>query len=165
MAYDRAVNKPVHPWNERTAAARVTIARHDRRKTAATVVDDVDQALMHAVEDDHRLQQALADLDPDHSRAELKAALRARPDAMAVDTASIAALRQRHEAIADLENRLDGLRRDVDRLLIDLDTMVAQIVAASVAADGGDDGLAAHLQRVADEAAALEAAHAELRHL
>ena len=139
--------------------------RHAPAQAAGLIVADVDRALGYAVEDDLQLQAALLDLEPEQSRAELKAALRSRPDPMAADSPAILALRQRHEAIADLENRLDELRRDVDRLLIDLDTMVAQTVVTSVSAASTRDQLEAQLQRVIDEAAALEAAHEEIAHL
>lgn len=139
--------------------------RHAPDHGAGSIVDDVDRALGYAVVDDLRLQAALFDLEPEQSRAELKAALRSRADPMAADSPAILALRQRHEAIADLENRLDELRRDVDRLLIDLDTMVAQTVVTSVSAASTRDQLEEQLQRVIDEAAALEAAHEEIAHL
>ncbi len=159
------MNEVAHPWVERTSSARETLDRHAPSQGSGSIVDDVDRALGYAVEDDLRLQRALTDLEPEQSRAELKAALRARPDPVAADTPSIVALRQRHEAIADLENRLDELRHQVDRLLIDLDTMVAQSVVTSVSAASSRDQLESQLQRVIDEAAALEAAHEEIAHL
>ncbi len=164
-AYALEVNALAHPWSERTAAAREVILRHGGQPDARRVVDDVDRALAQAVIDDGRMQVALADLDAARSTAELKAALRRRPDPMSADTPTILAMRQRHEAIASVRNRLDELRRHVERMLVDLDTMVAQLVATAVAAGGSEAELAAQIQRVTDDAAALAAAHEEIEHL
>jgi hypothetical protein len=101
-------------------------------------LDDIERALTDAEADDARLAAALAHIDPERANAELKSALRehARRPSPELD-ARVSALRQRHEAINDLLNQRDRLRRKIDATLLDVEQLAMRAVTLNSAADRG----------------------------
>lgn len=150
--------------SQRIAAARSSIERHAPDSGALAVLDQIETDMAAARQDHTRLQATLADLDPDNATRALKDALRARPSPLTPDTPHVMSLRQRHHTVHALRNRLDELSADMERTLIDVDTLAAQSAAASVGV-GADAALQEQLRLLTADAANLEAAHREIESL
>lgn len=150
------------PVGKHLDGARDTIRAHAPESSAIDVIDEVEVSLDLVVADCDRLERALEELDPHRATSDLKAALRTRPSATVPDTPEIVALRRRHHTVSGLNNRLDDLRGRIERTMIDVDTLVAQTVAAALAPTGTETMLAARLQQLTDDARALAAAHDEV---
>lgn len=106
---------------------------------------------------------ALDRLDPERASRELKSALRARPAPDVPDTDHILSLRRRHESIHSVKNRRQDLTVLIERAFADAETLAATVTTA--AAVGSDREVAAMnelIDRMAADARALEAAHAEV---
>lgn len=158
---------PVFWWQPRLDAAWQLMARHGserQRSESRRVLDRVSDALTEVSNDRASLAESIAQLDPDRVAAELKTALRARPDPTAPDDSRITSLRQRHELNHRLLDRLEALDAQIEQTLIDVDTLAARTVELSFAASGSDD-FSGELARLNDDLVALTAAHAEIASL
>lgn len=150
------------PVGRRLDEARATIRRHAPASPALDVIDGVEASLEGAVGDCVRLEATIEQLNPTAATHQLKVALRQRPDVTAPDTAEIAALRRRHDTVHELMNRLHRLRTGMDRTLVDVDTLVAQVVTASIATDPDDPAIDQQIRQLTDDARALTAARDEV---
>lgn len=155
---------PQPAWQDRVNRAKALIADHDATfLTRATDVDRVDIALAQADADVARLDNAIVSLDAESATAELKAALRARPNPTDPDSPLITSLRQRHETVTMLQNRRDDLRTKIENTLVDLDALAAKVVELSFVAGGtGADGIDDHLRGLTSDIDALMSAHQQL---
>lgn len=150
------------PVGRRLDEARATIARHAPTSPALDVIDGVEVSLEGAVADCVRLEATIEQLNPSAATHQLKVTLRQRPDVTAPDTAEITALRRRHDTVHDLMNRLHRLRTRMDRTLIDVDTLVAQVVTASITTDPHDPAIEQQIWQLTQDAEALTAARDEV---
>lgn len=149
------------PELERIDRARKAIEdRGDTRPVVRHTLDKVESAIGVAIEDRARIDQALDQLDQDRIAAELKSALRAKPDPTAPDSAQVLSLRKRHEATHALHNRRDEVATAIERALVDLETLVAQAAMSRVSSsDEAMDDVAHWLGRLDDDVQALTATH------
>ena len=164
MVFRRREAESPGPRDPRLAKARATIADHGADPAALDLIDEIDQAIATAREDQRKLEGSLAALDPDRATAELKAALRARPSPMAPDTPEIVALRKRYETIARLVNRVEDIDIQISGTLIDAETLAAQTIVTAI--DRTEDAeFRRQLGALQRDAAALAAAHRDLADL
>lgn len=154
---------PTPPWQARLDRARNLIARHTDDPTMVMRIDEVEQSLLDSLDDQARLVAAIEALQPDAAAAELKRALRERHDPTAPDTPLIRTLRERHESINDLQNRLESLEAQQESTLVDLDTLAAHLVEASMTDIARP--FESEVDRLRADAEILRAAHAEIEHL
>lgn len=154
---------PPPPWQDRLERARSLIEQHHGDSSTLRRVDDVERSLLDSLEDQQRLRNAIAALGPEQATAELKQALRERPDPTAPDTSLIRTLRDRHESINDLQNRLETLEQQQEATLADLDAVAAHVVEQSTSNVARP--FASELERLRMDAEALRAARAEIEHL
>jgi len=154
---------PPPPWQQRIDRARTLIEGRGGDRSTLRRIDQVERSLADSLEDQQRLRDAIAALQPDQATAELKQALRERPDPTAPDTPLIVTLRERHEGVNDLRNRLNGLEQQQEATLVDLDAVAAHIVEQSTSNIARP--FAAELDRLRADAEALRAARAEIDHL
>ena len=147
---------PRHPELEQVEAARTALAG-DAGATA--LLDEVERSLGVALDDRDRIRSSLDELDLDSATRELKAALHARVSVTEPDTPAIAALRQRYDTIHVLRRRVGAVEEHIQKTLIDLDTLRANVAAMPSYGAGASSDLSA---RLADDAAALRAAHEEI---
>ena len=141
------------------------IRRHSADAAALAVIDEVETRLETVVGDCVQLEVTIEQLNPTEVTRALKTALRQRASATDPDTPEIESLRRRHDTVHGLMNRLHALRTDMDRILVEVDTLVAQSVTASIAPTGHDPILDVQIRQLTSDAAALAAAHDELAHL
>lgn len=160
-----ADDAPPPPWKARVERARDLIRRHARDPVTEARLDSIESALEQASADRARLAAAVVELEPDRVARELKEALRTRPDPTGPDSPAIATLRRRYESVHALENRLESLDARIDTTLVDLEAYAAAVVETSFRAGGGAEILAAQLEALNADAAALAAAHDELSSL
>lgn len=154
---------PTPPWRDRLDRARKLIEDHHTDASIQIRVDEVERSLTDSLGDQERLRVAIAALRPEEAASELKRALRQRPDPTAPDTPLIVTLRERHESINDLRNRLEALENQQEATLADLESVAAHVVEQSttnVARPFADE-----LDRLRADAEALRAARAEIEHL
>lgn len=151
------------PWQARFDQAKDLILRHSADASTRVRLDDVERSLVDSIDDQERLQSAIEALRPDEASAELKRALRERPTPTAPDTPLIRTLRERHESISDLQNRLDSLERQQEATLADLDTLAAHLVSSAMSDIARP--FEAEVDRLRADAELLRAAHAEIEHL
>lgn len=157
---------PQPPELTRIDAARERLAGGPGGSASTdAVLADVRRSVAEALTDRFRLEQVLVGLDPERAATELKAALRARPRPDAPDNEHIAALRRRHETIAAVRNRLDELTTDIERTLVDVDTLVAQSAATAIGNLGVTGSIDDHVDRLRDDVSALTEAHRQLSDL
>lgn len=129
----------------------------------ATAFDDVGRALTGAHEDLGRLDAAIDRLDPARTARELKAALRAHPPGVAPDDDPlVVARRERYETLHRLQDRRDDLAARIEVTIAEVEAVAARLVGASFDATPGGE-LRAGVDGLRVRAAALDAAHAELR--
>jgi len=141
------------------------IRRHSSDPAALAVIDEVEVQLQTVVGDCVQLELTIEQLNPTDATRTLKVALRQRASATEPDTPEIESLRRRHDTVHGLMNRLYALRSNMDRILVEVDTLVAQSVTASIAPAGHDPILDVQIRQLTSDAAALAAAHDELAHL
>lgn len=151
------------PWQERFDRAKKLITEHSNDPSMDRRIDEVENSLLESLDDQARLQAAIAALKPAAAAEELKDALRQRPDPTAPDSSLIRTLRERHESISDLQNRLESLEAQQESTLVDLDTLAAHLVEASM--DDIARPFKAEVERLRADAEILRAAHAEIEHL
>lgn len=157
---------PQPPELVRLDAARERLAQGPGGSASTdAVLTDVRRSVAEALTDRARLQQVLIGLDPERATAELKAALRARARPDEPDNEHITALRQRHDTIAAVQNRLDELSAGIERTLVDVDTLVAQSAAAAIGSLGTAGSIDDHVGRLRDDVSALAEAHRQLSDL
>lgn len=151
-------------WKARVDRAKALIAEHNETLLINTAdVDRVDLALTQADHDLARLDSAIASLDATKATAELKAALRARPNPTDADTPLIASLRQRRETVTALQNRRDDLSDHVESTLVDLDALAAKIVELSFVAGASlRTSIDEQLRGLSSDIDALTRAHEQL---
>lgn len=154
---------PPPPWQDRLQRARQLIEDHHRDGSILVRIDEVERSLLDSRSDQERLRSAIDALRPEEAASELKAALRRRPDPTAPDTPLIVTLRERHESINDLRNRLETLEHQQEATLADLEAVAAHVVEHSTSSV--DRPFAAELDRLKADAEALRAARAEIEHL
>lgn len=155
--------RPTPPWQERFAKAKELVTKHSKDPSIARRIEEVETSLLDSLEDQARLRDAIAALQPAAAAADLKDALRRRHDPTAPDTPLIRTLRERHESISDLQNRLESLEMQQESTLVDLDTLAAHLVEASM--DDIARPFEAEVDRLRADAEILRAAHAEIEHL
>lgn len=164
-----AVSQPPPPdarsvdESRRIAAAQDLLARYAPGPVAEEAVATVQRAVAEATDDRARLRRVIADLQPDRVTADLKAALRGRTDPTADDTPRISALRRRYESVNRLQSQLDSVEELADGIIAELEALAAETVAARTA--GTSAVTDEVLQRLADDATALAAAHREVEQL
>lgn len=149
------------PWKGRTDRARKLVLSYDNSELTRHRLDEIETALSQANRDKERLTGALAQLDPDRVAAELKRALRSRPDPTAPDTPVIETLRRRYESVHTLQDRLDSLETRIEMSLIDIEACAAAIINSSLGAAGGG-AIRTHLDALHADALSLAAAHDEI---
>ena len=154
--------RPPAPWRPRVDRALEMIRRNDDGPMTRARLAEVDEALERSRDDRSRLQQALGELDAERAARELKAALRARPDPSAPDSATILTLRRRYESIHALGNRLDELDRRVEITIADLEALAAAAVDLSFLGPGSATELESLLETLRLDSAALAVAHEEV---
>lgn len=156
--------EPPPPWKIRFDGAVRLIEQHSTDTHLRDRLRETEAALAGAVADRLRLARTIAELDPDRITAELKAALRARTDVTAPDTPLLTSLRQRHELLHGLRDRLEQLDDRIEQTLVDLENLAAGAISLSF--DVPSAGSAqTDLQRLNDDIAALAAAHREIADL
>lgn len=155
--------QPPPPWRPRFDRAKKLVLDHSTDRSIHRRIDDVERSLLDALDDQARLRSAIETLRPADAAAELKEALRQRNDPTSPDTALIRTLRERHESINDLKNRLESLEAQQESTLADLDTLAAHLVEASM--DDIARPFEAEVERLRADAELLRAAHAEIEHL
>lgn len=149
------------PWKGRIDRARNLALSYDNSELTKLRLDEIEAALSQANQDKERLTDALAQLDPDRVAAELKGALRSRPDPTAPDTPVIETLRRRYESVHTLRDRLDSLENRIEMSLIDIEACAAAIIDSSLGAGGGAV-MRSHLDALHTDALSLAAAHDEI---
>jgi hypothetical protein len=149
------------PWQGRVDRARDLIRRYDSGELTQLRLDEIEAALAQASEDRQMLAETLEQLNPDRVAAELKQALRSRPDPTQPDTAIITTLRRRYESVHALQDRLGDLETRIEASLVDLEACAAAIIGSSLGAGGGT-AMARHLDALHADAVALAAAHDEV---
>ena len=154
---------PPPPWQARLDKAKDLILQHSTDASTVHRLNDVERSLLDSVDDQQRLRSAIEALRPEEAAAELKRALRHRPTPTAADTPLIRTLRERHESINDLRNRLESLERQQEATLVDLDTLAAHLVSSSL--NDIARPFEAEVDRLRADAELLRAAHAEIEHL
>jgi hypothetical protein len=159
---------PPPPWHDRLQRARKLIEDHHNDSSIVDSsivvrVDEVERSLADSLDDQKRLRAALEALSPDEATSALKRALRERLDPTAPDTALIITLRERHESINELRNRLEALERQQEATLVDLESVAAHVVEHSTSSVARP--FASELDRLRADAEALRAARAEIEHL
>lgn len=155
--------RPEPPWQDRFDRAKHLIREHSTDSAIHLRIDQVEQSLIDSLDDQARLRTAIDTLDPAAATAELKQALRERNHPTAPDTPLIMTLRERHESINDLQNRLESLEAQQESTLVDLDTLAAHLVEASMSDIARP--FKAEVDRLQADAELLRAAHAEIAHL
>lgn len=140
--------------------ARNLMLSYDRSDLTKLRLDEIEAALLQANEDKERLAHALAQLDPERVAAELKQALRSRPDPTAPDTQVIATLRRRYESVHALQDRLVALEGRIEVSVVDIEACAAAIIDSSLRAGGV--AVRPHLDALHADALALAAAHDEV---
>lgn len=125
------------------------------------VIDAVEQRLLEATEDRRQLAIALRELDPPAVDRALKDALR---DAIRWGRDEhadpvVVSLRKRHELVHATLDRIEDLDRRIAGAVVEVETTVARLAQLPHGATTDPD---ASLRELRDQAAALEAAHAEL---
>jgi len=155
--------KPAPPWQERFDRAKFLVLEHSADPGIDRRIDDVERSLVESIDDQSRLEAAIQTLHPAEATAELKQALRERRDPTAADTPLIRTLRERHESINDLQNRLASLEAQQESTLADLDTLAAHLVESSMTDVARP--FEAEVDRLRADAELLRAAHAEIEHL
>ncbi len=153
------------PVGQRLDEARGVIERHAPLSPALHVLDEVERSLESAVADCVRLERTIEQLNPTAATQELKVVLRQRAVVTLPDTPRVEALRRRHDTVHGLMNRLYDLRCRMEQTLVDVDTLVAQSVTASVAPVADDPMLRVQIHQLTTDATALAAAHDELSSL
>ncbi|MDJ0497900.1 MAG: hypothetical protein QNJ89_08725 [Acidimicrobiia bacterium] len=141
--------------------ARSLIVSYDGSELTRVRLDEIESALQQANQDKERLTDAIAQLDPARVAAELKAALRSRPDPTAADTPVITTLRRRYESVHALQDRLVALESRIEVSLVDIEACAAAIIDSSLRA-GGSAAMRPHLDSLHADALALAAAHDEV---
>lgn len=154
---------PAAPWRARFDKASEMVRAHSTDASIQLRLDDVERSLTIATADEERLRTAIEALRPEEAAAELKEALRSRRDPTAPDTPLIRTLRERYESISDLQNRLESLRAQQESTLVDLDTLAAHLVEASL--QDVARPFESEVDRLRADAEILRAAHAEIEHL
>ena len=154
---------PPPPWHDRLDRARRLIEQHHGDAVTLHRIDDVERSLADSLDDQTRLREAIRSLDPARATAELKEALRERPNPTAPDTPLIVTLRERHESINELQNRLELLEQQQEATLADLDSFAAQVVGQSTSTVARP--FETELDRLRVDTEALRAARAEIDHL
>lgn len=142
--------------------ARATIRRHEPASPALVVLDEIERSLEGAVLDCLRLEATIEQLNPSAATRDLKVVLRQRADVTMPDTTEVTALRRRHDTVHDLMNRLHRLRTRMDRTLVDVDTLVAQCVTASIGTHAHDSVLDEQIRQLTHDAAVLTSARDEV---
>ena len=155
--------QPAPPWQQRFERAKSLVLEHSSDPSIGRRIDEVERSLIDSLEDQARLRSAIDALAPTEAAAELKRALRQRHDPTAADTPLIRTLRERHESINDLQNRLESLETQQESTLVDLDTLAAHLVEASMTDIARP--FEAEVDRLRADAELLRAAHAEIEHL
>jgi hypothetical protein len=155
--------EPAPPWQERFDRAKSLVLEHSSDAAIGLRIDDVERSLLDSLDDRARLRSAIDALAPAEAAADLKRALRERHDPTAADTPLIRTLRERHESINELRNRLESLEGQQESTLVDLDTLAAHLVEASMADIARP--FEAEVDRLRADAELLRAAHAEIEHL
>lgn len=156
----RRSKTPPPRWQARVDEVRALIREHAAATSASgTDIDRVAEALEQADADLARLDAAIERLDPDAATAELKAALRARVDPTAEDTALITSLRQRRQTVIGLQNRRNELSAGIDATLVDLDAFAARLIELSFVAGGPAPDIGELVDELNRDADALLAAH------
>ena len=155
------------PWRSRVDEARALIRSSESPSWVDGSLDEVDRSideiergLLAAEADREKLAAAIAQLDPDRARRELKDALRS--GAAAEDRLDM--LRRRHDAVNDLMNRRERLGERIDTAVIDLELLAVRAVEAGTGASSRDS-VDEQLGRLRDDLRALETAHEELQDL
>lgn len=154
---------PAPPWQQRFDRAKALVLDHSADPTIGLRIDDVERSLLDSLDDQARLRSAIDTLAPAEAATELKQALRARHDPTAADSPLIRTLRERHESINDLQNRLESLEAQQESTLVDLDTLAAHLVETSMSDIARP--FEAEVDRLRADAELLRAAHAEIEHL
>lgn len=155
--------KPAPAWQGRFDRAKALVLEHSTDPGISRRIDDVERSLVDSVDDQARLRAAIDTLGPHEATAELKQALRGRRDPTAADSPLIRTLRERHESINELQNRLASLESQQESTLADLDTLAAHLVEASMTDIARP--FEAEVDRLRADAELLRAAHAEIEHL
>lgn len=155
---------PPPPWKIRFDNAVRLIDQHSTDPQLEGRLTRAETALAEAVGDRQQLATTIAEFDPDRVTAELKAALRARPNITAPDTPLLKSLRQRHELLHGLRDRLEELDAGIERTLVDLENLAAGAISLSFDAPSAGSP-ETDLQRLNDDIAALAAAHREIAQL
>jgi hypothetical protein len=155
------------PEIQRAEAARKAIEQHgEPRPVVRHTLDKVEAAIAVAIDDRDRIDESLTGLDQERIAAELKAALRAKPDPTAADPPTVMSLRKRHEAVHALQNRREDIDSAIERALVDLETLVAQTAMHRLgASDDAMDDLGHWLGQLDDDVRALADAHDVLARL
>ncbi len=154
---------PAPPWQQRFDRAKSLVLEHSADPAVGLRIDEVERSLLDSLDDQARLRSAIDTLAPAEAAAELKQALRERHDPTAADTPLIRTLRERHESINDLQNRLESLEAQQESTLVDLDTLAAHLVQTSMSDIARP--FEAEVDRLRADAELLRAAHAEIEHL
>ena len=149
------------PWRGRVDRARKLILSYDDSELTELRLDEIDDALVQANQDKERLAAALSQLDPDRVAAELKEALRSRPDPTAPDTPVITTLRRRYESVHALQDRQVALETRIEISLVDIEACAAAIIDSSLRS-GERAAMRSHLDALHSDALALASAHDEI---
>ena len=119
---------------QRVDAARDALSRHgEPRPVIGFALDKVERAIETALHERAELDASIQDFDADVIAADLKHALRQKPEPAAPDDEHILALRRRHPAVHALMNRRDSIDTTIAKTLADLDTLAAETATAAIA--------------------------------
>lgn len=150
-------------WRRRLDAARAIAATATTTWLGDDAFDEIERVVAQAHDDLARLDLAIARLDPERTTRELKDALRAHTPGMAPDHDPVlTARRNRFGALQDLQDRREQMASEVEATLIDVETLAARAVQASLGATRLDD-LRLETDHLRLRVAALSAAHDEIQ--
>lgn len=157
------VPPPPERWQQRFDSAHRLIGEHLTDPSILRRVGDLEASLVTAETDRRRLEQALAQLDPERATRELKDALRRNFESpSASNQALVDSLQRRHESMHALKDRIEFLRRSVEQAVADTEILAASTVELALrsgAGDGAHEAVIADLQR---DLEILEQVHREL---
>lgn len=163
---------PDPEWKRRFDAAEALLVSLPQPDWVLTRLEGLRQALAAADDAAGRLSNAIVQLQPEETTADLKRALRQRertPSGGGADDLDrrIESIRRRYETVNDVINRRDGLRRQMLNTAADLELLAAEALRNDALGHdvAASDELDAHLRRLDDDLHALAVARREVDRL
>ncbi len=147
-------------WRTRFDEAQRLIEAQQPPSWVGDRLGAVEAALLTAESDRARLREALAQLDPERARRELKDALREQPGVPGeARDRRLALLRERHDTVNSLLNRDEALDTRIETAIVDLELLAVRAIEARTT---NDWAIESELDRLRTDLTALEQAHDEL---